>query len=125
MSNHNAGNAPRALPAPPIRWDSLSADAEQRELTELGMWVDRLVVRYELDSRTVPPCWREHGTLIEELSALRTGWLSSFALTAAGNAPLAWHAAFHACRLRLTDYNSRTGCTSSRHRPNTRYEAAP
>lgn len=106
----------RAMPALPVRWDTLTAEATHRELAQLGPWVAKLIDRYQLDGRTIPACWREHGALIEELSALRTAWLSSYALTAAGNAPLAWHASFATCRTRLSEYTARTGCTSSQHR---------
>lgn len=106
----------RAMPATPVRWDTLTAEAAQRELGQLATWVARLVDRYQLDARTVPPCWPDHGALIEELSALHTAWQSSYALTAPGNAPLVWHASFAACRARMSEYTVRTGCTSTRHR---------
>lgn len=106
----------RALPAVPVRWDTLTADAAQRELARLATWVAQLVERYDLDARTVPACWRGHGALVEELSALRTAWLSSYALTAPGNAPLAWHVSFAACRTRMGEYVARSGCTGTRHR---------
>ena len=109
----------RAMPPLPVRWDTLTPDATQRELVQLGTWVTKLVARYDLDRRTIPACWREHGALIEELSALRTAWLSSYALTAPGNAPLAWHATFATCRTRMTEYTVRSGCTSSQHRGGT------
>lgn len=112
----HADNSTRALPAVPLRWDTLTADAAQRELTQLTTWVTKIVERYDLDARTVPACWREHSALVEELSALRTAWLSSYALTAPGNAPLAWHGSFAICRARMGEHVARSGCTGTRHR---------
>ncbi len=109
----------RAMPAKPVRWDTLTAESAQRELAQLAAWVARLVDRYQLDARTVPPCWTDHGALLEELSALHTAWQSSYALTAPGNAPLAWHTSFAACRTRMSEYTARTGCTAARHRGQT------
>lgn len=106
----------RAMPATPVRWDTLTPDATQRELGQLGAWVVRLVERYQIDARTIPPCWSNHGALVEELSALHTAWLSSYALTAPGNAPLAWHGSFATCRSRMSDYTARSGCTANCHR---------
>lgn len=110
----------RALPEPPVRWDTLTPTDAEQKLATLGTWVTRLTDRYELDARTIPPCWREHGTLIEELSALHTAWQASYTLTAGGTAPLTWHASFAACRARLNDYTSRTGCTAASHRDSVR-----
>ena len=50
------------------------------------MWIRWCVRRYGLDHRTIPPCWYQHGALVEELSALRTGWQAAHTPTAPGNA---------------------------------------
>ena len=107
-------------PFPPqaICWPALPDDEVAEQFAVLDDWVDWLTDRYSLDHRTIPPCWAEHGALLEELSALRTGWLASYCLTAAGDVPLAWHAAFAHARQRLTDWASRTGCRPGEHRPN-------
>jgi hypothetical protein len=47
----------------------------------LADWIAWLMDRYSLDHRTVPCCWDQHGALVEELSALRTAWLASYAFT--------------------------------------------
>ncbi len=67
--------------------------------------------------RTVPHCWEEHWALLEELSALRTAWLTVFAVTSPGDASLDWHANFAAARLRLIDWISHSGCRVGEHRP--------
>jgi hypothetical protein len=54
----------------------------------LGAWVAWLHDRYPLDRR-VPPCWWRHPAAVQELAALRAGWLA--ARGAAGGAGLDWH----------------------------------
>jgi hypothetical protein len=55
--------------------------------TALGGWVAWLHERYPL-GRRVPPCWWRHPAVVQELVALRAGWLT--ALDAAGGAVLDW-----------------------------------
>jgi hypothetical protein len=101
----------RAMPALPVRLDTLGPDDTRKHMAQLAAWIDWLTTRYQLDHRTIPPCWAHHGELVEELSALRTAWLSSYALTSPGGAPLAWHEAFAHCRTRLHDSAARNGCS--------------
>lgn len=101
----------RAMPALPVRLDTLGPDDTCKHMALLSTWVDWLTTRYQLDQRTIPACWAHHGELVEELSALRTAWLSSYALTAPGGSPLAWHEAFAHCRTRLHDSAARNGCS--------------
>lgn len=53
------------------------------------------------------PCWARHGALLKERSSLRTAWLSAYAVTCTGDAPLEWHAHF-ATRLTPTRRQRRT-----------------
>ena len=110
-AQHNGNFAPL-----PVNWQTLTAPETQLELEELAAWTTWLLDRYQLDYRTLPPCWERHGALIEELSALRTGWLTSYAREAKGDAPLHWHNDFAAARQRLTDWTARTGCRPAEHR---------
>ncbi len=66
--------------------------------------------------RLVPPCWRQHQELVEELSALHLAWEGSFGLTAAHDAPLLWHERFAKARARIGDGVARTGCRPGGHR---------
>lgn len=106
-----------AFPPLPICWRALTAQEREEQLEALNDWIRWLAQCYALDHRTVPPCWTEHGALLEELSALRTAWLTAFAATSSGDAPLAWHTNFAAARQRLADWASRAGCRSGEHRP--------
>jgi hypothetical protein len=100
----------------PVCWKILDHDAAAREWAAMAEWVRWLATRYTLAPRTIPPCWYRHGALIEELSALRTGWLAAFAPDAPGSAPLDWHTMFAATRNRLDETVSRGGCTKDDHR---------
>lgn len=109
---------PTALfPALPVCWATLTDIETEDALEELADWVNLTVERYALDHRTIPPCWDEHGALVEELSALRVAWFSAYGITGRPEAPLEWHTHFAAARQRLSDWASRTGCRPNEHRP--------
>jgi len=105
-------------PFPPmaICWPNLTPAEAAEHFDALDDWVAWLADRYQLDHRVIPPCWADHGALVEELSALRTGWLTAFCLTATGDAPLTWHAEFANTRQRLADWAARSGCRPGEHR---------
>lgn len=107
---------PSPFDGSPINWTTLTPPAHQQALTELASWVNWLTNRYDLDKRTVPPCWSEHGSLIEELSALRTAWNLAYRRTSPPDAPLSWHNQYALARERLTDWTARTGCRTGNHR---------
>lgn len=100
----------------PVCWKIIDRAVAAREWPALQEWVRWLVARYGLAPRTVPPCWYRHGGVVEELSALRTGWLAAFAADAPGSAPLDWHTMFATARTRLDETVSQTGCTKEDHR---------
>jgi hypothetical protein len=56
---------------------------------DLVAWVQWLVARYELDN--IPDCWTCHGALVEELDALRIGWLDTIGKGQGGLAGMQWH----------------------------------
>ena len=67
-----------AKPPFPNCWPSMKAPEQDALLEDLEDWVRWAVDRYELDYRTIPPCWACHGPLVEELSALHSAWLTVF-----------------------------------------------
>ena len=109
-------------PAFPIRpqlaicWPSLDEEEYAYQLEGVTAWLDWLVPTFALDARTVPSCWREHGALVEELSALYTAWTVAFCPTSEGERPLEWLGAFAMARERLRDWNARSGCRPEEHR---------
>ncbi len=108
--------AQEAFPPLPICWPSLTAKERGEQFDALTDWLHWLTACYALDHRVVPSCWTQHAALVEELSALRTAWLSAFAATSPGSAPLEWHSHFAASRQRLADWVSRSGCRPGEHR---------
>jgi hypothetical protein len=114
----------------PICWPMLGEAERTAHAQELVDWVDWVFDRYALDHRTIPPCWSQHGALLEELSALRTAWVTVYSADSVGDAPLRWHSEFAAARQRLTDWVARTGCRPGEHRgdpwsPDSRHERTP
>jgi hypothetical protein len=107
---------PDLFPTFPVCWATLTEVETEDALEELDDWTTWVVDRYALDHRTVPPCWEQHGALVEELSGLRTAWVAAFSITGRSEAPLEWHAQFAAARHRLADWASRTGCRPGTHR---------
>lgn len=105
------------LPMVPVCWPALVGGELQARLSDLTQWVTWIVWRYALDHRSIPPCWIEHGAIVEELSALQTAWSGAYAVTSGGDRPLRWHAEFAAARLRLRDWVARSGCRPGEHRP--------
>ena len=79
------------FPTLPVCWATMTDLETEDALDELQDWVVWVVDRYALDHRIVPPCWDNHGALIEELSALRTAWVAAFCITGRPEAPLEWH----------------------------------
>ena len=106
-----------AFPPLPVCWPALTPKERSEQFQALADWINWLTACYTLDQRVIPACWSKHTALIEELSALRTAWLSAFAATAPGSAPLEWHSHFSTARQRLADWVSRTGCRPGAHRP--------
>jgi hypothetical protein len=104
------------FPSLPVCWAALTDAETEEEHEALADWIAWLNDRYTLDHRTIPPCWHQHGALIEELSALRTAWLAAYAITGRPEAPLDWHAHFASARQRLADWVARTGCRADSHR---------
>ncbi len=107
-------------PVQPICWPALSLEDEALALDQLATWVDWVKWRYTLDHRVIPDCWRQHGPIVEELSALYTAWQTAYVTSAAGDAPLLWLEHFAVARARLTDWTARTGCRPREHRVDSR-----
>lgn len=111
--------APVAQPVgapPPIVWSAQTADEAAHKLQILAAWTGWLTDRYRLDQRTIPPCWPQHGEVIEELAALHLAWQAAYARLAAGDAPLLWHEHFNLARGRLAETVARSGCRAGEHR---------
>lgn len=105
-----------AFPPLPICWPGLSPKQRKQRLDELTTWVAWLTDRYRLDHRTVPTCWRQHGEIIEELSALATAWHTAHSTRPDSYTPLHWHTDLTYTRRRLTEWIAHRGCRPDQHR---------
>ncbi|GAA1559190.1 hypothetical protein [Kribbella lupini] len=99
-----------------VCWKDINSTDEQVELRRLDEWVNWLTGRYHLDYKTIPSCWQQHGSLVEELAALRTMWEGSFQDDAAPSDAIAFHRELDASLRRLREWNSRSGCSRTTHR---------
>jgi hypothetical protein len=81
-----------AEPAPAVvNWRTMPPERVEAVWDELVEWVDWLIDRYSLTSSQIPDCWFQHGSLVEELSALHTFWLAAFDDTGSGGGPVMFH----------------------------------
>jgi hypothetical protein len=100
----------------PVCWRTLPADSAAEEWQTLRDWVGWLVDRYSLDHRVVPPCWYQHGALVEELSALHSLWQACFTRGAAASEPAAFHEHLALGLARLREWSARRACKPGLHR---------
>jgi len=86
-----ARQSPGMLGIRVISWRTLEDEDAPQVWTDLREWVIWFTHRYNLAPRKIPPCWFQHGALVEELSALHTAWLVSYDSLDAGYGPIGWH----------------------------------
>jgi Domain of unknown function (DUF4913) len=72
-------------------WRDLGPKAADELWSQLSDWVAWLRTRYPL-AKKVPPCWREHPEIVEELTALWLAWQGAYV---DANAPLTGPAEWH------------------------------
>ncbi len=90
------------------------------DLEHLARWVDWMQERYAATGDWLRPCWRHHGFVVEELSALRTSWLGVYSADEppAHTAALYWHEQAEKCRDRIRrTISTGPGCTAVSHKP--------
>jgi hypothetical protein len=97
-------------------WQVLSQEQTRLAWEALTGWVDWLRDRYDLHD-TITSCWHQHGSHIEELTALRLAWIASYAAPSSNlTDPADWHDRLSHTLRRLKEWN-RAGCTNGRHIP--------
>ncbi|HET6293840.1 MAG TPA: hypothetical protein VFG33_10705 [Kribbella sp.] len=99
-----------------ICWRDLEPSIAADELEHLTDWVNWINQRYRLDHKVVPPCWAQHGCLVEELSALHTYWQACYLEDASPADPVGFHRDLDLALRRLRDWSSRLGCSRIAHR---------
>jgi hypothetical protein len=99
-----------------VCWRRLDDPTSRLELDRLGEWIAWVAQRYQLDYKVIPDCWAQHGSLVEELSALRSLWEGCFQPESALSEPITFHRELDTALRRLREWNSRSGCTRTVHR---------
>jgi len=100
----------------PTHWPSLLPEETRAAWAELRGWVEQLVDRFALQTRVVPPCWYQHNTLVEALSALRDQERICFAPTASPAGAVDWFRALREVENQLSQACARTQCSINAHR---------
>ena len=102
--------------APTIDWWNLTGAERLEELGNLRMFVARLVVDYNLDAGTIPPCWEQHEWAIRILDSLFRSYLIATHPTQIGEALVGWHHNLvFSCELLRELFTG--SCTASEHVP--------
>lgn len=103
-------------PEGPTHWPSLLPDETRPAWADLRDWVESLVDRFALETRVVPPCWYQHNTLVEAMSALRDHERICFAPNASPSAALDWFRGLREIEHRMSEACARTQCSVNEHR---------
>lgn len=102
--------------AGPVHWPSLSGEQAAHAFADLRGWVEQLVNRFAIEVRVIPPCWQQHNSMVEALSALRDHERACFADTASPTAAVDWFRALRDVEARLIELASKTQCSAHEHR---------
>lgn len=91
-----------------VRWRGLPDEDAIDAWQELRGFVDWLIGRYDISDAVIPRCWWMHGSIVEELSALRAAWdVSMDPDIDGGLGPIGWHERFHLLQSRLREWYNR------------------
>ncbi|MBL7501546.1 hypothetical protein [Frankia nepalensis] len=96
----------------PFRWEDLAPDQLRHTWHELGTWVRWLCARYRVDD--IPPCWYQHGDLVEELTALWLAWQGAYRADARPDDPVRWLDWLARARARIARRSPRCGAGAHR-----------
>lgn len=100
----------------PIVWDDLSTGEAFDAWTDLSHFVTRLVRRFRIRPREIPPCWYRHGAAVDELTALWGSYLTCYSQEQPATAAADWMRILTDTRARLVEWMARCGCTATEHR---------
>jgi hypothetical protein len=78
--------------------------------------VEALADRYDLDTRTIPPCWYRHNSIVETLSALHDFERISFDPNASPTGSMDFVRALRETEHRLVELSAKTQCSIHEHR---------
>jgi hypothetical protein len=100
----------------PVHWPSLTGDEARDRMRELDDWVSDFVRRFAVEPRFVPPCWAQHGALVEILSALRDHERADYADTASPPAAMDFIRAGHDAQIFRAEQVAQPQCSVAGHR---------
>ncbi|MEQ1698946.1 MAG: hypothetical protein ABMA25_02500 [Ilumatobacteraceae bacterium] len=105
------------------RRPELLGDADREAwAADLHAWSSWLIQTFQLQS-TFPPCWTQHGALVEELTALWLGWSGVWLSGTDPTGPSSWHYQLDMAVQRIPRW--KVSCDSTVHTPDrtfTHYE---
>ena len=78
--------------------------------------MEALAGRYDFDTRTIPPCWYRHNSIVETLSALHDFERISFDPNASPTGSLDFVRALRETEHRLVELSAKTQCSIHEHR---------
>lgn len=102
-----------------VNWRTLPDRDAWVAWERLQAWVEWFTVRYRISEAVVPPCWFQHGQLVEELSALHTAHTVAFDPADTGLGPIGWHERLSLALPRLSKAYS-GGCARGHDEPKPR-----
>lgn len=100
----------------PMHVPSLTVAERAAAMDDLAVWVDRLIVRFAIDARTLPACWARHNGMVEVLAALRDHERASYADDADPRSAVDWLRAYRETAQLLTEQAALTQCSVHEHR---------
>lgn len=102
---------------PPLHWPSLEDEALTEAQTELTIWVEQLVARFDIKSNAVPNCWNRHNGTVEALQGLRDFERGSYADDASPSQGVEFIKATRDVLEMCTEWTNATGCASTHREP--------
>lgn len=112
--------APTPRPPSPLRWDREPTTEQVGLWWEFVTWAEWFLRHYEVHESIVPSCWSEHPVIVEELTALWTGYRVAYEPAASGWTSLLWHEKAAAVIERFRSMSTHLRCT-----PATGHEPSP
>ena len=119
LKSHQSGTTTDGGQVPATK-RTLPTEGDPVELAVLATWVESLQIRYAAAGDWLRPCWWRHGFVVEELAALRVGWLAVYNTSEPvdATAGIRWHDEAEKCRERVRRTISMgPGCSAISHKP--------
>ena len=111
-----AGSAPEMPELPsPVDWMSMSVHEWADELGRLRLWVAHMASEWAVPASVIPPCWEQHASLVQLLSALRDAYETLYHEMQPGTGSVDWQRYWSWARQELTVIVGGLRCTVDAH----------